>query len=50
MVNCVGFVILEGENLASGPEMGLQALRVSCGKSFITVKKGIAKASDTDIR
>ena len=32
--------ISEGENLASGPETWLQALRVSCGKSFITVKTG----------
>ena len=31
--------ISEGENSASGPETWLQALRVSCGKSFITVKK-----------
>ena len=41
MVNDVGFVIAEEENLALGPEMRLQALRASCGKNFITVKKGL---------
>ena len=39
MVNGVAFVISKEENLSSGPDLKLQALRTSCGKSFITVKK-----------
>ena len=37
MVNSVGFMISEEENLALGPETRLQAFRGSCDKSFITV-------------
>ena len=39
MVNGFAFVISKEENLFSGSEMRLQALRTLCGKSFITVKK-----------
>ena len=49
-MNGVRFVISKENNLASVPEMRLQALGASCGKSFITVKKETEKASDTDVR
>ena len=42
-------MMTEEENLASGPETRLQALRALCSKSFNKVKKGL-KASDVDIR
>ena len=37
------FVASQEKNLASGPEMRLQALRASGGKSFIIVQKGQRK-------
>ena len=40
MVNGVRYETSEEEKLALGPETRLKALRASCGKSFITVKKG----------
>jgi len=39
MVDNVGVVISEEENLASGPGARLQTLRTSCGRSSLTVKK-----------
>ena len=50
MVNGVGFVITEEENLALGPEMRLQALRDFLWQKFYYSEKGIGKSSDTDIR
>ena len=48
MVNSAGFVT--SEDLASGPGTRLDHLRAFVWQSFIKVRKGTKKASDTDIR
>ena len=49
MVNCVGFVISE-EDFASGPGTRLDHSRAFMQQSFIKIRKGTEKVSDTDIR
>lgn len=39
MVNDVGFAISEKEDLASGLETRLEHSGLSCGRSFITVRR-----------
>ena len=48
MVNGVGFVI--SKDLALGPGTRLDHPRAFVSQSFIKVRKGTEKASDTDIR
>ena len=43
MVNDVGFVISEAEDLASGQGTRLDHAEFLCGRSFLTVKKGQRK-------
>ena len=40
MAKNAGFLISKEEELASGPGTPLQTLRTSCGRNFVTMKKG----------
>ena len=50
MVNGIGFVISEEEDLALGPETRLDHSELLCGRSFITVKKDKEKFWQTSER
>ena len=50
MVNGVGFMVSEEEDLASGPGTSLDHSRAFVLQSFIKVWKGTEEATDIDIR
>ena len=50
MVNNIGFVISKEEDLVSGSGTRLDHSRAFVQQSFVQVRKGTGKASDTDIR